>query len=513
MSSDDSADDLAPESDHGSVEADASTVHPRSEPTPDPLTALQKQVGEDPNLLEDAKTVIRDPSSRTDHSARLDRSPAAVAKVLQGKHLNHFLLEEMIGGGGMGAVFRAHDDQLDREVAIKVVPFVGGDAELQRRFRNEAQNAAKLDHPRIAKVFDVGHHDDWYYIVFEYVRGINIRDWVSRTGTMRIDDAVFYTCQVAEAIQHAANRRIVHRDIKPSNVLIDDDKLVKLVDMGLARNDKMEVDDATASGITLGTFDYISPEQARDPRAADLRSDIYSLGCTLYFMLTGQPPYPGGTMLQKLLSHGNSPPPDPRLIRKDVSAELAAVIEKMLAKNPAQRYQTATDLIADLRELAFREGLTRSKDVDAVTVSQPSRLGLWLERNAPVLVASTLLMLGVGWLQLMSAGARDEFNVARPTKFLEQIDTNVPQETSPSATGSSPFDSSGEPSLNAAEIAGNLSGQQGPSSRERSPADPPNLIVQAPDELNRTTVADGTGRVISDPDAFTCSRFCGKSKS
>ena len=135
----------------------------------------------------------------------MQRSPAAVAQVLLGQRLNHFLLEELIGGGGMGAVFRAEDEQLDRTVAIKVIPFVGDDPDLQRRFRNEAQSAAKLDHPRIARVFDAGSHGDWHYIVFEYIEGTNIRDLVARSGVLSIDDAVYYTSQLADAL--AACRR------------------------------------------------------------------------------------------------------------------------------------------------------------------------------------------------------------------------------------------------------------------------------------------------------------------
>ena len=386
--------------------------------------------------LEDAKTVIRDGSRRggssraqpaADQLNALNQTPAAITQVLLGKQLNHFLLEELIGGGGMGAVFRAHDEQLDREVAIKVIPFAGEDADLQRRFRNEAQSAAKLDHPRIARVFDVGHQDDWYYIVFEYVKGTNIRDLVHRSDVLSIDDAVYYACQVAEALQHASHRGIVHRDIKPSNVLIDTDREVKLVDMGLARIDKMEMsqDDLTASGVTLGTFDYISPEQAKDPRAADLRSDIYSLGCTLYFMLTGQPPYPGGTMLQKLISHGNAPPPDARHIRANVSHELSAVIQRMLAKKPDDRYQNANDLITDLRLIAYKDGLTRSQGVVAAPANLENPIVLWLERNAPWLAATTLLLLVAAWLQLSSSASRDEFRLVAPS--TARIATAVPE--------------------------------------------------------------------------------------
>ncbi|MGB7327160.1 MAG: serine/threonine-protein kinase, partial [Rubripirellula sp.] len=353
----------------------------------------------------------------------IDRTPASVAKVLLGQRLNHFLLEAMIGGGGMGAVFKAHDEQLDRTIAIKVIPFVGEDPDLQRRFRNESQSAAKLDHPRIAKVFDAGSHGRWHYIVFEYVEGTNIRDWVQTNGPLSIDEAVFYTVQLADALQHASDRGIVHRDIKPSNVLIASDGKIKLVDMGLARSDNLEMSgDMTASGVTLGTFDYISPEQAHDPRDADLRSDLYSLGCTLHFMLTGSPPYPGGTMLQKLLSHGNAAPPDTRSLRPEVSGNLVSVIQKMLAKKPGDRYQNANDLIADLHVVAARDGLTRSRLAGSIASETPNALLGWLERHLPWLAAAALLVATAAWLQLESAASREDIiipkSAGRPSRVM-----------------------------------------------------------------------------------------------
>jgi len=369
-------------------------------------------------LLDDAVTVVRKtdsvgggPVAPTGYAS----TPAGVASVLLGTHLNHFLLEELIGGGGMGAVFRARDERLDRIVAIKVIPFVGDDVDLQRRFRNEAQNAARLDHPYIARVFDVGQFEQWHYIVFEYVEGINIRDMIARDGVLSIDDAVYYTREIAEAIEHAIGRGIVHRDVKPSNVLVGVDGNVKVVDMGLARSQQIDVSgDMTASGVTLGTFDYISPEQARDPRDADVRSDIYSLGCTLYYMLTGSPPYPGGTMLQKLLSHGNSPPPDPRELRPEVSENLTAIIHKMLAKDPQARYQRAIDLVADLRELAIREGLTRAQTRGTLTITAADPIPQFLTRHLPWMVGVMMLLAGAAWLQISSSVTRDNFAIPAP---------------------------------------------------------------------------------------------------
>ena len=404
------------------ITPDASTIF-RSRDTPAPQSdgsaSTQKpSVDADPKKIENAKTVIRAPKPVPQTPPRSPgRTPAAVTKILLGRNLDHFRLEEMIGGGGMGAVFRAHDDQLDRTVAIKVIPFVSDDVDLQRRFKNEAQSAAKLDHPRIASVYGVGHHGDWHYIVFEYIRGTNLRDLVSSAGVMHVDDAVFYTCELASAIQHAASRGIVHRDIKPSNVLVTDDNNIKLVDMGLARSESLDVtDDMTASGVTLGTFDYISPEQAADPRNADVRSDIYSLGCTLYFMLTGSPPYPGGTMIQKLMSHSSSPPPDARSLRPSISHGLSQVIQKMLSKDPQDRYQTGKELVVDLRGLAFDEGLRRAQGVSAGAAPSVNPVMPLLLRYAPWLAAGAVLLVAGGWLKLTAPSRFD----LTPSDFASQ---------------------------------------------------------------------------------------------
>lgn len=338
-----------------------------------------------------------------------DRTPAAVAKVLLGQRLNQFRLDEMIGGGGMGAVFRAHDEQLDRIVAVKVIPFVGDDPELQRRFRNEAQSAARLDHPRIAKVFETGNDDRWHYIVFEYIEGVNIRDLVVRNGVLSVDEAVYFTMQLADALGHAGERGITHRDIKPSNIVIADGR-IKLVDMGLARSDRFDFgQDMTASGVTLGTFDYISPEQAKDPRDADIRSDLYSLGCTLYFMLTGSPPYPGGTMLQKLLAHGSNPPPEIRERRSEVSEHLSNVLKRMLAKQPSDRYQDAESLVSDLKRVAVLDLLPRSRNAgpladggDAGVLLSGTRLTRLFEQHLPWVAATGLLLLVAAVLQVQA---------------------------------------------------------------------------------------------------------------
>ncbi|WP_197452325.1 serine/threonine protein kinase [Rosistilla carotiformis] len=367
--------------------------------------------------VETAQTVIRRTGSELPPPPSEQATPAEVAKVLEGAELGNFRLQCLIGGGGMGAVFRAADTRLDRTVAIKVIPRVGEDPDLLRRFKNEAQSAAKLDHPNIARVYDVGQENGWHYIVFEHIDGINLRDLVAQEGVLSIDDAVYYTRQVAEALEHANERGVVHRDIKPSNVLVTSSGQVKLVDMGLARSQHVEVtDDMTASGVTLGTFDYISPEQARDPREADVRSDLYSLGCTLYFILVGRPPFPGGSIVQKLMNHGNAPPPNPAVFRPEIHPDLTAIIHKLLAKKPSDRYPRPADVIADLHHLSKQLGLTRSAAMGTTSVPTPSVWPSLLQQHLPWIVAVSLLLLSTVWIQMMSAGESD-LQIPRPDEL------------------------------------------------------------------------------------------------
>jgi serine/threonine protein kinase len=322
------------------------------------------------------------------------QTSADVGRALQGTQLEHFQLEEFVGGGGMGAVFRATDGKLGRTVAVKVLSRNRKDADSLRRFRNEAQSAARLDHPNIARVFYVGEDAGWNFIVFEYISGINIRDLVSQRGPLSLHDAWSYVLQVADALTHAAERDIVHRDIKPSNILVTSDGTAKLVDMGLARFHQLDSDnsDATASGVTLGTFDYISPEQARDPRNTDVRGDIYSLGCTLYYMLTGLAPYPAGTVLQKLLSHSGDPIPDPRAFREELDDGTVQILHKMLAKQPSNRYQTPNDLNNDIVSVGQHLGLNLSH-AGHISISRQSRPVFSIAKHVPWIAPLALLLV------------------------------------------------------------------------------------------------------------------------
>ena len=397
---------------------------------PDQAPASQPTEASEGPSVDDATIISARPPIHT-QTADGQIAPRELGQTLVGRKLAHFDLLEFVGGGGMGAVFRASDTMLNRIVAVKVLSRdQGRDEETVKRFQNEAQSAARLDHDNIARVYFVGEDDGWYFIVFEYIEGNNLRDQIANRGPMSVEDALKITLQVAEALEHASHREVVHRDIKPSNVLLTRTGKAKLVDMGLARLQPMkaEENDLTASGVTLGTFDYISPEQARDPRMADVRSDIYSLGCTLFFMLTARPPFPDGTVLQKLLSHSGEAPPDPRLLRPDLPDELIPVISRMLSKQPADRYQKPSDLIGDLLALSERLGFQTTPHGDPIYIApEPSRIG-WVERHlpwiAPLLFLLTfVLFIDPIWLQGNTNGIQPSFTVPESARRPSLIET------------------------------------------------------------------------------------------
>ncbi|HKB03505.1 MAG TPA: serine/threonine-protein kinase, partial [Gemmataceae bacterium] len=295
-------------------------------PPPDPnaLTPLAAPV---PSTTE-PPTVISGNRARSVADARL-------GEALAGRKLGHFELIEAVGAGGMAAVLKARDLDLGRIVALKILPpDMATDPENIVRFKQEARAAARLDHDNVARVYFFGEDQGLHFIAFEFVEGDNLRQLMEANGgTIPIPDAVAIMLQVTTGLAHAAERGVVHRDIKPSNIIVTPDSRAKIVDMGLARNlDPKAVGQLTESGVTLGTFDYISPEQAHDPRSADVRSDIYSLGCTIYYLLAGRTPFSGGSLMQKLIMHQQAEATPVEAINPAVPAALGAVVRRMMAK-------------------------------------------------------------------------------------------------------------------------------------------------------------------------------------
>lgn len=379
-----------------------------------------------PEVQNEDKTVISNPNGVATPSSIRAGSPQEIASQLLGQSLGHFSLDQFVGGGGMGAVFKAHDQQLDRTVAIKVLSKGHGEEEVVKRFRIEAQSAARLDHENIARVFYVGEDRGWDYIVFEFIDGQNLRDLVQQNGPLSLEEAIQFALQIAAALQHASERDVVHRDIKPSNVLVSAGGQVKLVDMGLARmHDLQREGDLTESGVTLGTFDYISPEQARDPRNADVRSDLYSLGCTLYFVLTGRPPFPEGNFFQKLLKHQNERHSDPRLLRPDLDEEFVAVLDKLLAKQPSRRYQVPGELITDLLVIAEKHGIEASSPRIAAAARALPKPNRWLAHLTWMLPLAVMLCGVLGYDAYLKRTAVASSEAIRPKLKQAQVSPAV----------------------------------------------------------------------------------------
>jgi len=338
-------------------------------------------------------------------------TPRELAHALQGELLDQFHLQQFVGGGGMGVVFKARDTTLDRIVAVKVIASHTLSTEvLQKRFLVEAQSAARLDHPNIARVYDSGRSRGLPYIVFEFIEGANVRDLVLNHGPLPLGDALSYTYQIAHALTHASQRDVIHRDIKPSNILVTRDGQAKLVDMGLARFYQVDSseEELTNTGVTLGTFDYISPEQARDPRVADTRSDIYSLGCTLFYMLAGHPPFSQASPAQKLLKHQGELPPELLDLRSDLPEAVAKLVQWLLAKQPEDRPQTPTELVGALADLLQTEGLRLPQSLAppaAVPVFQTPQV--WRHLLPWALPIAALLVIS-SWLNSIDSPMQNE---------------------------------------------------------------------------------------------------------
>jgi eukaryotic-like serine/threonine-protein kinase len=302
-------------------------------------------------------------SSSSDESARLAGTAepvedAGADTAWELRSLGRYRIDKRLGAGGMGTVYLAFDPGLKRPIALKVLPREKAEnPRLVKRFQAEAQAAAQLRHDHIVSVYEAGEADGYLYMALEYVEGTDVHNLVARRGVLPVKRSVEIVKQIARALEHAHGRGIVHRDIKPSNLLIRRDGLVKLADLGLARSiDETMETGITRAGTTVGTVDYMAPEQARDSKSADVRSDLYSLGCTWYFMLTGEPPWPEGSMTNKLHAHAVQPPPDPRELNEAVPDGVVAVMHRMMAKAPEARYQGPTELLEDLEQAYLTRG-------------------------------------------------------------------------------------------------------------------------------------------------------------
>jgi hypothetical protein len=333
--------------------------------------------------------------------------------TLVGMCLNgRYRLDAQIGAGGMSTVYRAFDTTLERPVAVKLMHReIASDSDQLERFRREARSVAQLNAPHIVGVIDAGEEDGRPYIVFEYVEGETLKDRIRRMGRLPIDEAIAYAIEIARALGAAHARGIVHRDIKPQNVLVDEEGSAKVTDFGIARS--LDEEGLTADGRVLGTTDYVSPEQALG-HDVDGQSDIYSLGVVLYEMLTGDVPFHGENQVSVAMKHVREDLPDVQVLRPEVSARLAAVVDRMTDKDLGHRHPDAAAVEVDLEDAlaaeASRTG-TSTGEATAVLRTLPAdtrrRLPLRLRLRVPVLLLVLMLAVAGGVLYLLLPEARE----------------------------------------------------------------------------------------------------------
>lgn len=323
-------------------------------------------------------THVTDPSASRQRSSKTTLEPGTV--------LGNYVVEDVLGQGGMGVVYKARHRRMDRVVALKILPReFAVDALAVSRFRREVKALAQLNHPHVVSAYDADESDGVFFLAMELIEGVDLQTLVRKSGPLSIERAVDYVVQAAEGLAYAHEKGMVHRDVKPANLLLDHDTTVKILDLGLARLDPsndVSHSFSTEVGTVMGTVDFMAPEQALDSRTADSRSDIYSLGCTLFWLLTGKPLFEGDTVMKKLISHREQAPTPLRAIRKDVPPILESVVLRMLAKKPEDRFATMRDVITAVEPFASR--------ANSSTSPAKRRRSLWTIAAAAALILLVL---------------------------------------------------------------------------------------------------------------------------
>ncbi len=316
--------------------------------------------------------------------------------LVEERRVGPYVLRERLGRGGMGHVYKAEHRLLKRVVALKLVS--RREAARANRFRREVEAAGRLCHPNIVAAYDAGAAHGWLYLAMEYIEGVDLQRLVEESGPLSVDLACEIVRQTAEALHHAHERGLVHRDIKPSNLMLAAPVVtVKLLDLGLAQltdPDSSSAGEVESDPELCGTPDFMAPEWGQAPRRADVRGDLYSLGCTFYFLLCGQVPYPGGSCAEKLLHHCLDAPTPLRHLRPEVPVQVAAIVDRLMARAVENRYANAAEVAAQVAALRFASSPISEgyKTEDSQPPSQP-RSSLRAARFA--IAAFVAVLLGV----------------------------------------------------------------------------------------------------------------------
>lgn len=324
--------------------------------------------------------------------------------MLVNKQIGGYKLVRRIGEGGMGEVYLAEQLTMHRTVALKILHNKwADDEEFRKRFLLEARAAGKLNHQNLIQVYDVNKYQGKYYFSMEFIDGVTVEDLIRHEGALPVEKVIDICMQVCQALKYLANHNIVHRDIKPANIMVTKDGTVKLGDFGFIQS----VWDAELmqEGTTIGTPDYISPEQARGERNLDVRSDIYSLGASLFHMLTGKTLFQGSCS-KVMRDHIETEPPKLEDLRKDLPKDLKRMLGKMTAKQPIDRYQTPDEVIKDLDllkiDVAHKDGAipsSRSQILNVITAEKERIAGLEKVLAAKQQqITALLVLMGIGWI-------------------------------------------------------------------------------------------------------------------
>lgn len=345
--------------------------------------------------------------------------------------LGEYVLLDEIGAGGMGCVYKAEHRRMKRIVALKTIsPGAMRDAQAIRRFQREVHAAARLEHPNIVTAHDAGQSGDTHFLVMQFVEGSDLSSLVKKQGPPPVEKAVNYVIQAAHGLAFAHSRGIVHRDIKPANLLLDVNGVVKILDMGLARLDA-SVDALTSTEQMMGTVDFMSPEQAANSKTADARSDVYSLGCTLWYLLTGRRVYDGESAVERLLAHREHPIPSLKQFRPDVPPALEALYMRMVAKRPEDR-PTIADVLRELEPTGSAAIAPSSRRPVNATPRRKRLAGLVVALTLPIALGVRLLVRNEPGNEVaseiraetsatQSAGAVDRSRLAEIERLLAKL--------------------------------------------------------------------------------------------
>jgi hypothetical protein len=386
-------------SDAGSVPTPGSKAVP-----PEPPTQIAP-------ITLDAETIAPTPPPAIPVLSAADVASAPVSGVPASliEHSRYRIIR-LLGQGGMGSVYLAEHRHMERQVALKVISSdLINNADAVRRFRQEVTAASRLgQHPHVVAVHDAEQIADLHFLVMEFVEGQSLADYLHASGPLPVAEACEYIRQAALGLQHAADRGMVHRDIKPHNLMRTPQRQIKVLDFGLARcgrDSEKARSQLTQQGVLMGTADYMAPEQASDSRVADIRADVYSLGCTLYHLLTGRVPFPEGGTVEKIIKHAVELPTPVGALRRDLPVGVVRIIEKMMAKAPEQRFQTPREVAEALAPwtVASNSSAAPMTVLPAPGASTLSRRSIARPLAAPQItsVASRRIRSTANWLMLV----------------------------------------------------------------------------------------------------------------